>query len=51
MSRSINKDYINDVKFEEFLEEELSKIQKQVFVKSYLKKKENLLILLKETKN
>ena len=31
LSRSINKDYINDVKFEEFLEEELSKIQKTGF--------------------
>lgn len=51
LSRSINKDYINDVKFEEFLEEELCKIQKTGFVRFSLKRKERQLILLKEIKN
>lgn len=31
LSRSINKDYINDVQFESFLEEELGKVQKSGF--------------------
>jgi len=31
LSRSINKDYINEVKFEDFLQEELAKVQKSGF--------------------
>tara|TARA_R110000737_G_scaffold174687_1_gene199993 strand:- start:11535 stop:12308 length:774 start_codon:yes stop_codon:yes gene_type:complete len=50
LSRSINKDYINDVKFEEFLEEELGKIQKSGFCEVSFQKKGNPIVFVESDK-
>jgi signal transduction histidine kinase len=50
LSKSINRDYIKDLKFEDFLKEELDKIERSGFCKTELTQTDSMVDILDENK-